>query len=62
MESTFGDDEDAEYDNWSKEIKSGATVTCAEYFTLNSESDVEFEVEETFSLSDTKLEKTFSVK
>lgn len=62
LESTFGDDEDAEYDNWSKEIKSGATVTCAEYFTLNSESDVEFEVEETFSLSDTKLEKTFSVK
>ena len=61
LELAFMDEYSDEYENSSKEIKTGATLTCELYYVLNSESEVEIEVEELISLSDNKLEKTFTV-
>ena len=55
------DEYSEEYENSSKEIKTGTTITCEVYYELTSESDVEIEVSELISLSNKKLEKTFAV-
>lgn len=49
----------AEYENLLKVIQPGTTVICEKRYLLNSGSDVEVEVKELVSLSDTKLVKTF---
>lgn len=62
LESTFvgHEEDDVERDNAEKSIKTGVTLTCATCFVLSDESDVEVEAAELISLSDEKLEKTFS--
>lgn len=45
-----------------KEIKSGATITCQKAYSLTSEtSDVEVNVEETFSFDDTTLVQFYQI-
>ena len=61
LELAFMDECSPEYENSSKEIKTGATITCELYYELASESDVEIEVSELISFDDAKLTKTFSV-
>lgn len=61
LELAFMDEYSDEYENSSKEIKTGATLTCELYYELTSESDVEIEVSELISFDDAKLTKTFSV-
>lgn len=61
LELAFMDEFSDEYENASKEIKTGATLTCELYYELTSESDVEIEVSELISFGDAKLTKTFSV-
>ena len=61
LELAFMDEFSDEYENVSKEIKTGATITCELYYELTSESDVEIEVSELISFDDAKLTKTFSV-
>lgn len=61
LELAFMDEYSPEYENSSKEIKTGATITCELYYELTSESDVEIEVSELISLGDEKLTKTFAV-
>lgn len=62
LESTFvgHEEDDVERDNAEKSIKTGVTLTCATCFVLSDESDVEVEAAELISLSDEKLEKTFT--
>ena len=51
-----------EYNNTSKNIKPGKTITCEEYYVMTSdEADVEIEVRELASFADRKLEKTFII-
>lgn len=61
LELAFMDEFSDEYENASKEIKPGTTLTCELYYALASESDVEIEVSELISFGDAKLTKTFSV-
>ena len=61
LELAFMDEFSDEYENASKEIKTGATLTCELYYVLTSESEVEVEVTELISLGNDKLEKTFTV-
>lgn len=61
LELAFMDEFSDEYENVSKEIKPGTTLTCELYYALASESDVEIEVSELISFGDAKLTKTFSV-
>ena len=61
LELAFMDEFSDEYENASKEIKPGTTLTCELYYALTSESDVEIEVSELISFDDAKLTKTFSV-
>lgn len=63
LESTFLETDSEEAENADKNIKSGTTVTCEQYFVATSdESDVEVEVTEYLGFTDEKLEKTFSIK
>ena len=61
LELAFMDEYSDEYENSSKEIKTGATITCELYYVLTSESEVEVEVTELISLGNDKLEKTFTI-
>ena len=61
LELAFMGDFSDEYENSSKEIKTGTTLTCELYYVLTSESEVEVEVTELISLDGTKLVKTFPV-
>lgn len=50
-------------DNYDKKIKPGASIDCQVLFKLDSHSDVEMEISQAFSFSDTgTVEKVFSVK
>lgn len=50
-------------ENEDKEIKPGATITdCQCAFTLDDDSDVEFEISEFISFSDNVVKKTFTVQ
>ena len=61
LEFAFMDEFSDEYENSSKEVKPGTTLTCEMYYALTSDSDVEIEVSELISFGDAKLTKTFSV-
>jgi hypothetical protein len=63
LESSFLSSNNPDYnDNASKEIKKGVTLEVTECFVLNNtKSPVEIEASELFSLSDTKLLKTFEI-
>ena len=61
LEFAFMDEFSDEYENSSKEVKPGTTLTCEMYYALTSDSEVEVEVYELISFGDAKLTKTFSV-
>ena len=61
LELAFMDEFSDEYENSSKEVKPGTTLTCEMYYALTSDSEVEVEVSELISFGDAKLTKTFSV-
>lgn len=62
LELAFIADEDKEYNNGTLNVKKGATLKCAQYFTLTSDtSDVEVEVSDILGLSD-PLTKTYTIK
>ena len=60
LDPAFMGDFSAEYENSSKEIKTGTTLTCELYYVLTSDSDVEVEVTELISLDNAKLVKKFT--
>lgn len=62
LELAFMDEFSDEYENSSKEIKTGTTLTCEMYYALISDSEVEVEVTELISLNDSKLVKTFTLE
>lgn len=61
LETAILDDVSDEFNNMMKDVKTGATITCEQYYKLSSNSDVQVEVTELISLSDQKLEKTFKL-
>ncbi len=64
LETTFFLDDSAEFesDNYMKNIKKGATLDVEMAYVLNdTTSDIEVEVEEFMSITDEKVEKTFSI-
>lgn len=60
LETAFVTKASDEYDNNWKDIKTGVTLTCEQYYILTSDtSDVELVVEPLISFSSATLEKTF---
>ena len=62
LELAFMDEFSDEYENSSKEVKPGTTLTCEMYYALTSDSEVEVEVSELISFGDAKLTKTFTLE
>lgn len=64
MDYTYLDEENAPEEclNRDKSIKPGVTLVCAEYFSLDgTKADVEFELRAAFSMSNAKIQKTYSI-
>lgn len=62
LERAIMDSTSDEYNNGTKDIKNGVTLTCEVYYIMTSDkSDVEIEVTELISFSDEKLTKTFEI-
>ena len=62
LEHAYPTGEPEYYSNNSKEIKTGVTLTCEEYFSNTSDtSDVEVEISAFISWSSEKAEKTFTI-
>lgn len=64
MDYTYLDEETAPEEclNRDKNIKPGVTLVCAEYFSTDgTKADVEFELRAAFSMSNAKIQKTYSI-